>query len=167
MLRIKHGLRRKVIFLLLLLLLPFFQSDSSQARSLAYSNIAPVTAFTDMERSSQINWSIRSSVAVTVSLAPVQREKCLLTSKLQCHVADLHPVVQTAVQDNRNLFQKTSLKRTLPKFQEKNFVLLARTDFTAAEKLSLRFHGPRLVNKAESDYLFQREDLRNAMLEDV
>lgn len=46
-------------------------------------------------------------------------------------------------------------------------MLVARDNFTAGEKLSLCWRGPRLVIKAWSDYIYQVKDPRNGLLDDV
>ena len=55
----------------------------------------------------------------------------------------------------------------LPNFTEGDYVLVAREDFFAGEKLAVRWRGPRRIIKALNDYVFQVEDLRNGGLEDV
>lgn len=55
----------------------------------------------------------------------------------------------------------------LPKFSEGDYVLVAREDFSAGEKLALRWRGPRRVVKAVSDYVYTVEDLRNGLTEDI
>lgn len=44
---------------------------------------------------------------------------------------------------------------------------MARNDFSAGEKLSLRWRGPRRAIKVLSDHIYQAEDLRNEIIEDV
>ncbi len=44
---------------------------------------------------------------------------------------------------------------------------MAREDFSEGEKLALRWRGPRRVIKANSDFVFQVEYLRNGALEEV
>lgn len=57
--------------------------------------------------------------------------------------------------------------RIPPNFSEGDFVLVARSDFHAGEKLALRWRGPRRLVKALSAYIFQVEDLRNGQLDDI
>lgn len=59
------------------------------------------------------------------------------------------------------------IRSALPNFTEGDYVLVARNDFTAKEKLSLRWRGPRRIIKAINDYVYQVEDLRSGELQDV
>lgn len=52
--------------------------------------------------------------------------------------ADLHPVVQEAMSSSRTRIRDAMSRGGLPKFSEEDFVLVARDNFTAGEKLSLR-----------------------------
>lgn len=102
-----------------------------------------------------------------MTILDLQRERGLNIEDLQVKVADLHPVVQDALSSNRIRIWDAMSREELPKFLEGDFVLVAWDNFTAGEKLSLRFHGPRTVEKALSNYVFQAEDLRNAQVQDV
>ena len=55
----------------------------------------------------------------------------------------------------------------LPNFSEGGHVPVAWEDFTADEKLDLRWSGLRRIVKALSDYVCQVEDLRNGVIEDI
>ena len=55
----------------------------------------------------------------------------------------------------------------LPKFAEDDFVLVAKEDLSAGEKLTLRWRGPPRVLKPVSDYVYTVEDLRNGLGYDI
>lgn len=148
-------------------LLPLVQSALNNAPSPQRGNIPPLTAFTGLNPTPPISTFIRTSTCATVALSELQRERALNISILQSKMADLHPIVQGSVQSGREKTRKTMSRGVLPKFSEGDFVLVARDDFTAGEKLSLRWRGPRRVIKALSDYVYQVEDLRNGLLENV
>lgn len=82
-------------------------------------------------------------------------------------VSDLHPVVHDALKESRTRMRENSSKGTLPNFEDGEFVLVARADFTAGEKLSLRWRGPHRVLKAVNYYFYQVEDLRNGVVQDT
>lgn len=46
-------------------------------------------------------------------------------------------------------------------------MLVAKDDFTAGEKLSLRWNGPRRNIRAINDYMYQLDDLRNGLVGEV
>lgn len=56
---------------------------------------------------------------------------------------------------------------SLPKFSEEDFVLVARENFAAGEKVALLWRGLRRVVKAQSEYVFRVEELRNGVIEEA
>ena len=83
------------------------------------------------------------------------------------HIADLHPVIHECVMRNRKQARVTANRGLLPNFDIGDYVLVARSEFFAGEKLALRWRGPLRVVKAVSNYIYTFEDLRNGMREDV
>lgn len=148
-------------------LLPLIQSALNNAPSPQRGNVSPLTAFTGSDPTPPISTFIRSSTSTPVSITDVQRERSLNIAALLSKMADLHPIVQDSVQSGRERARKAMSRGSLPNFSEGDFVLVARQDFTAEEKLSLRWRGPRRVVKSLNDYVYQVEDLRNGIIEDV
>lgn len=148
-------------------LLPIVQSALNNAPSPQRRNIPPVTAFTGLDSSPPIATFIRSSTTTPMTISDVARERAVNLYALQTKIAELHPLVQESLESSRKRIRESSSRGKLPKFAEGDFVLVARDDFTAGEKLSLRWRGPRRVVKAVSDYVFQVEDLRNGQLQEV
>lgn len=120
-----------------------------------------------MESSAPIATFLRTETTKPVSLDAVELERLLNIASLQKHMEDLRSVVQKKLQHNRKSAREAASKVILPQFTEGDFVLVAREDFFAGEKLAVRWRGPRRVAKALNDYFFQVEDLRNGQLEDV
>ena len=85
----------------------------------------------------------------------------------QGKVVELHPVVQTSLQSNRERIRNAASRGELPNITEGDYVLAAREQFFACENPALRWCRPRRVVKSLSDYVFQVEDLRNSSLVDV
>lgn len=79
----------------------------------------------------------------------------------------LHPVVDESVTTQRARMRNARHKGELPNFSDGDYVLVARDDFHANEKLCLRWRGPRRITKCLNDYSFQVEDLRNGELQTV
>ena len=75
--------------------------------------------------------------------------------------------MQDTLQRNRARSRQAASQGSLPTFTEGNFILVARSDFTAGETLALRCRGPHRVLKALNDYTFQVEDLRHRAVEDI
>lgn len=126
-----------------------------------------LTAFTGMDPTPPIPTFIRSSTSVPVDISEVQRERCINTSNLLSAMTELHPVFQESVRSGRERSRKAAFRGELPNLAEGDFVLMAREDFTAGEKLFLRWHGPRRVVKAINVYVNQVKDLRTRLVSDV
>ena len=107
----------------------------------------------------------QSSNAITVD--ELQHERCLNVDRLRTTLSELHLVVQNAVQANRSRNRKSQSRGMLPKFSGGDFVLVAREDFSAGEKLALRWRGPRRVLMPFSDYVYTVEHLRNGLTDDT
>jgi len=148
-------------------LMPLVQSALNNAPSPQRGNVAPITAFTGMEPSPPIATFLRTVTTKPVTLSEVQRERAINTEALTARVAELHPLVEETVRNNRQKSRDSASRGTLPNFEEGDFVLFAREEFFAGEKLALRWRGPRRIIKALSDYVYQVEDLRNGMVEDI
>lgn len=56
---------------------------------------------------------------------------------------------------HRSRSRALASKGNQPNFGEEDFVLVARDEFHAGEKLALRWRGAKRIIKALSDYVFQ------------
>lgn len=148
-------------------LLPLVQSAINNAPSPQRADIPPVTAMTGMDATTPISTFYRSSKTLPVTVSDVARERVLNVDMLCKRVTELHPVIQDVLQDNRRRMRDRTSKGKLPNFSNGDFVLVAREDFTAGEKLSLRWRGPRRIVTALNNYVYQVEDLRNGRVQDV
>lgn len=120
-----------------------------------------------MQPSPPISTFLRTETATSMTVTDIQREKALNIDELLKGVADLHPTVDNALQRNRALSQNTSSNGSLPKFSTGDWVVVARDDFTAGEKLALRWRRPRRVVRASKDYTYEVEDIRTDDTDDV
>jgi transposase InsO family protein len=145
-------------------ILPLVQSVLNNAPSPSRGNVAPLTAFTGQDPSPPISTFMRTETAKPVTMSQVQRERALNIEKLVAACAELHPMVQRDVQENRRRMRESRSAGKLPNFAEGDFVLVAREDFSAGQKLALRWRGPRRIVKALGNYVFQVEDLRNGQV---
>lgn len=148
-------------------ILPVIQNAINQAPSAQRDNICPITAFTGMASKSPVTTFIRSDTAkpVTVTQAVMERNKNL--TNLLNAVANLRPVVQSSLSDNRRRLRAHMSKGRMPNFMEGDYVLVAKNTFHRGEKLCLRWCGPRRVVKALNNHIFQIEDLRNGEIESI
>lgn len=81
--------------------------------------------------------------------------------------AELHPCVQSNVDRHRAQHRASASRGQLPNFDEGDYVLVARSDFHADEKLCFRWRGPRRVTKALTAYVYQADELCNGQLDGV
>ena len=119
-----------------------------------------MTAFLGRPLTPPISTFYRKKTKTVMKLDALKREKMDNILQLQKFVADLHSIVKNALAKNRKQKRESASKGCLPNFVEGDFVLVAREDFSAVEKLALRWRGLRRITKALSDYVFQVEGLR-------
>lgn len=120
-----------------------------------------------MDPTPPISNFISSSTAASVTVQDIEHERLQYVNQLQAKVAELHPVLQDALQKIRPRMREAISAGKLPNFFDGDFFLIAREDFTAGEKLSLRWRGPRREVGSLNDHVYQVEDLRNGQVEDV
>lgn len=82
-------------------------------------------------------------------------------------VEELLPIIQDVLQDKQRRVRDWTSKGKVPNFSNGDFVLVPREDFTASEKLSLRWRGPLRIVKALNNYEYQVKDLHNGRVQDV
>jgi len=148
-------------------LVPIVQSALNNSPSPQRGGVAPVTAFTGMKAQTPIATFMRASTGLPVTLTDAQRDRALNIAALHREVGELHPMVQQTVRTNRARHRDSASRGKLANFEEGDYVLVAREDFHAGEKLALRWRGPRRIIKTLSDYVYQVEDLRNGQVEDI
>ena len=148
-------------------LIPMVQSVLNNSPSRQRGNVCPVTAFMGQEPSTPIKTFMHSSTIESVTLTDLQHESAMNVEDLLKACEDLHPRVQATLQKNRAQQRDKMSSGRLPNFHEEDYVLVARNDFHAGEKLFLRWRGPRRITRAMNDHVYQVEDLRNGELTEV
>ena len=126
-----------------------------------------MTAFTGQQPTPPISTFLRSTTGKPVTVKDVQRERCFHIQNILKASEKLHPVVKDAISENRERSRRAASRGELPNFEEGDYVLVAREEFFAGEKLALRWRGPRQVVKVLNDYVYRVEDLRNSTTTDV
>lgn len=148
-------------------MLPLVQSVLINTPSGQRACVPPVRALTGLDATPVIANFYRSSLSASALIPDVDRE-CILNCEQLCRVlADLWPVVQSTPQKNRERQRNQVGKGRVPTFTEGDFVLVARDEFDASEKLSLCWRDPRRVIRPVNDFVYQIEDWRIGALEDV
>lgn len=148
-------------------LLPLVQCALNNTPSPQRGNISCITAFTGMDATKPISPFYRSRTLSTVTVSNVEKEGTMNIATLKSKIAQLHPIVQSQLKSNRDRIWDSRSLGSLPKFSEGDFVLVARDDFTAGEKLSLCWRGLRCVVRSINDHVYHIEDLRNGAVGEV
>lgn len=89
------------------------------------------------------------------------------TLSLKIAVGNIHPLTHDAMKEAIARPRDANLLGKLPNFTKGDFVLMTQDDFTAGGKLSLRWRGFRCVVEALPDFVYQVEDLRFGIIDDV
>lgn len=97
-------------------LLPQVQSAHNNAPAPQHANIAPITEFKGMDLSPPISTYLRSSTTTVMLITDVQRKRMVQNPSLQSKIADLHPVVQNALQLDHHRISKATSWSVLPNF---------------------------------------------------
>lgn len=148
-------------------ILPLVQSALNNSPSPQRGNISPFTAFMGREPTAPIATFLRNSTTKSVTVDATKLESLMNITQLKNRVAELHPIVENTLEKNRSIGRKNASRGKLPNFTEGDFVLVAREDFFAGEKLALRWRGPRRVQRAINDYVYLIEDLRTGESEEL
>lgn len=82
-------------------------------------------ALTVLEVSSTISTFFRTRFATPVMINNIAQDHAFTFELLYIFVADLHPVVQNIVQNNRHRGLKFTSKGRLPNFIERKFLIVA------------------------------------------
>ena len=148
-------------------LVPLVQSALNNSPSPQRANKAPITIFMGREPSPPVATFIRHETGRPVTISEANRERMLNFEKVKHLMDTLRATVGATLTRNRERKRNAGSCGALPNYTPGDFVLVAREDFTAGEKLALRWRGPRRVTDAVSDYVYQVEDLRNGALGEV
>lgn len=137
-------------------------SPSSQRRGLC-----PITIFTGLDPAPPIATFKRTATGAIVMLKDAVEERLKNLNSVKDRFDELHPMVEICLEKNRTRAREAASRGVLPNFSEGDYVLVARDDFSKGQKIALRWRGPRRIVSAKSDYIYQVEDLRNGLTEDV
>ena len=127
----------------------------------------PITAFNGLQPTPPIRRFYGSSTCRPVSLNDLQQQRALNVESLVKHMAHILPFIHKSVTRNRKQARVTDNHGLLPNFNVGDYVLVARSEFFAGEKLGLRWRGPRPVIKAVSIYIYTVQGLRNGIRDGV
>lgn len=109
----------------------------------------------------------RSVNASVISIDHLNQERIFNIEERRERMEQLHSIINEAVTTNICSERNFNREGSVPNFMEGDFVLAARQNFMAGEKLRLQWRAPRRIVKAPSNYVFQVEDLRNGNLDEI
>jgi len=148
-------------------LVPLIQSALNNAPSPQRRNLAPVTIFAGLQPSRPVSATIKASTGDFITFTDAQLERSLNLDEIKKLVSELHPLVQSNLNYQRARSRRAASKGKSADFSEGDFVLVAKEDFNAGEKLALRWRGPRRILNVVSKWIYTVEDLRTGVTEDV
>lgn len=131
-------------------ILPLLQSILKNTPSHHRAHNVPIIAFTGSPPSTPVNTFLHSQHGTPVMVMT----RTIYIEKLQDYMAALQHTLAMSLQQNRQRARNDAEKGHLAKFMEGDFVLLARKTFHKAEKLCLRWRGPRRFVYALNDYVY-------------
>lgn len=132
-------------------ILPIFTSVLNNSPSSSRSNVCPVTAFLGRKPTPPIKTFLRLLTVNPVTLTDVQMERSFHVEDLIKTCDEIHPLVQISLAKSRAQSGKSASRGKLSNFEEGDFVLVARDEYGAGDKLLLRWRDPRRVVKALND----------------
>lgn len=112
-------------------LLPILQSALNNSPSPIRGSIAPITAFSGMESTPTILTFLRTSTVTSIKMKAAHRERVLNNAYLKARCAELHPIVNNALQQNRHSSRTRASRGELANFSIGDFVLVALEEFSA------------------------------------
>jgi hypothetical protein len=106
---------------------------------------------------------------IPMSISDIRAAQILHMDQLKRAVGDIHRSVLSTSTARRAASRKSKDSNTaaVPNLEIGDFVLVARKVSHAADKLTLRWLGPRRIVKVLSDSVFSVEDLRYGEVQDV
>lgn len=135
-------------------LFPLIQSVINNSPSPQRGNVALVKAFHGAEPTPPISNFYRTAGASVVTLTELQREKSTNVAVLVQKIEELLSAVQKSLEKHRKAGRASTSRDSLPNFVIGDYVLVARSEFYAGEKLALRWRGQRHVVRTVLDYVY-------------
>lgn len=126
-------------------IVPIVQHALNNSPSPQRKGLCPITIFTGLELSPPIATIKRTVTVKIVMFNEAAEEVSRNLSKVRDRMADLHPMVETALENNRARAREIASRGRLSNFSDGDYVLVARDDFSKGQKLALHWHGPRRI----------------------
>lgn len=108
-------------------LLPVVQSVLNNAPSPQRGDVAPIASFTGRKPSAPVKTFLRRSSSSPVTITDVQLKLAINTEELQKFCEDIHPVVQTTLEDNSSEARRSASRGKCPNFTQGDYVLVSRS----------------------------------------
>lgn len=148
-------------------LLTIVQSVLNNAPSPLRGNICPITDFLGRAPTMPTSTFIRTYTVKPVLLSDAVKERALNIEEFIKARDELHPLFQSTFVKYHEQARAAASRAELPNFTDRDFVLVARTEFGAEDKHLIRWRGPRRVIKPINDFVYTFEDLRTGQFDDI
>lgn len=113
-----------------------------------------------------VNTFLRSTIAMPVTVPGALLEYQVNSKELARLCIDMHTRAQSITVERRKQSKNAAPIGQLPNFVEGVYVFLSCSGFHA-EKICLRWRGPRRVRETLNGFVYQVEALRNGQLDDI
>jgi hypothetical protein len=146
------------------------QSILNHTPSPQRGNLAPITVFTGQKADSPLRSVISSFSGTTLSSTDIRARQLLNIEQLRDSIEGLHKAARDASATRRAKSRDHQHHRSgvkSPNFDIGDYVLIAKREFHAGEKLTLRWRGPRRIISALSDHVYDVQDLENGRIATV
>jgi Chromo (CHRromatin Organisation MOdifier) domain len=113
---------------------------------------------------------ISSFSGTTLSITDIRARQLLNIEQLRDSIEGLHKAARDASETRRAKSRDHQHHRSgvkSPNFDIGDYVLIAKREFHAGEKLTLRWRGPRRIISALSDHVYEVQDLENGRIATV
>lgn len=114
-----------------------------------------------------ISTFLYTTTGTPVSTSNWQAEITLNLQTLQNCISDLHLIVLYHLEERRRKSWQSTCRDQLCYFDDSDYVLLSRKEFTANQKRAFCWPDPCRICKCLSDYIYRIADLRTGQVDNV
>ena len=143
-------------------ILPIIQSILNNSKRPSLGDRAPITVFTGQPSDNPLRTLLPSTFAKPCTLDEIQAQKIINVEKMEKVLEKMHREVSSSRSRKRNseIERHNRLTRIQPiNFEVGEFVLVSKLLSKIGKKLKVRWTGPKRITRADSDVIFEVEDL--------
>jgi hypothetical protein len=149
---------------------PLIQSALNSAPSARLGNRSPITVFTGLQPDSPLRAIARADTTETLALDAARAQQIISIESIKAGLDALHKEAQATARKRRDDSRariNAQSRRLAANFDIGEFVLVAKREFAAGDKLTVRWRGPRCVVSVISEFVYAVEDLLTGVISAV